>query len=90
MKNFATRDLYLASTLVTLKFSLLGIDYQIEGDKMNPVGYFRFDDTPELQDIRLKYNQGNLLVEPKAYITALKSLKSEIINLYRNPHLSRF
>ena len=90
MKNFATRDLYLASTLVTLKFSLLGIDYQIEGDKMNPVGYFKFEDTPELQEVRLKYNQGNLLVEPKAYITSLKSLKSEIINLYRNPHLSRF
>ena len=87
-KIFSTRDLYLASTLVTLKFYLTGIDYQIEGDKTQPVGYFKFEDTPSLQEAKSKYTQGLLSVEPKSFVTNLKSLKSEIVNIYKNPHMS--
>ncbi|MFA6325215.1 MAG: hypothetical protein WCX46_03250 [Candidatus Paceibacterota bacterium] len=87
MKIFSTRDIYLASTLVTLKFYLTGIDYQIEGDKNQPVGYFKFEDCDAIQEARSKYNQGLLSVEPKTFVTNLKSLKSEIVNIYRNPHL---
>jgi hypothetical protein len=85
---FSTRDLYLATTLVCLRFYLVGIDYQIEGDRNNPVGYFKFEDCPEIQEARNRYNQGLLLVEPKLFVTNLKSLKSEIINIYKNPHLA--
>ena len=42
-KVFSTRDLYLASTLVTLHYELLGIDYQVEGIKPKPIGYFKFE-----------------------------------------------
>ena len=84
-KVFSTRDLYLATTLVTLKFYLLGLDYVIEGSKNLPIGYFKFEDTPELQETKSKYVQGLLTVEPKTYITNLKSLKSEIVNANQNP-----
>ena len=83
---FSTRDLYLASTLVTLKFALLGIDYQVEGIKPKPVGYFRFEDTPELHETRSKYNQSMLLVEPKLYMSNLQSLKAEVVNMFQNPN----
>jgi len=83
---FSTRDLYLASTLVTLKFQLLGINYQIEGIKPRPIGYFDFENTPELCEARRKYNQGLVLVEPKMFISNLQSLKSEVVNMFQNPN----
>lgn len=83
---FSTRDLYLAATLVSLKFYLTGIDYQIEGDRNQPVGYFKFEDTPAIREAKAKYTQGLLSVEPKNFVTNLKSLKSEIVNMYKNPH----
>ncbi len=83
---FSTRDLYLATTLVTLKFFSTGLDFVIEGNKNSPVGYFLFENTPELQEAKNKYDQGMILVEPKIFITNLKSLKSNIVNIYNNPH----
>lgn len=83
---FSTRDLYLAATLVSLKFYLTGIDYQIEGEKNLPIGYFKFENTKEIQEAKSKYTQGMLMIEPKSFITNLKSLKSEIVNIYKNPH----
>lgn len=82
---FSTRDLYLAVTLITMKFVMLSIDYQIEGDRNMPVGYFNFEDTDGLRETERKYRQGELLVEPKAFITNLRTLKSEINNIYKGP-----
>ena len=87
-KIFSTRDIYLASTLVSLKFFLTGIDYQIEGNKNMPIGYFKFENTPEIRLAKSKFVQGLLLVEPKLFVTNLKSLKSEIVNIYKNPHMA--
>lgn len=84
--QFSTRDLYLASTLVTLRFKLLKIDYQVEGIKPKPIGYFVFEETPELREIRSQYNQSMLLVEPKLYISNLQSLKAEVVNMFQNPN----
>ena len=83
---FSTRDLYLAATLVTLKFFLTGVDFQYEGDKNQPIGYFKFEDTPQIQEAKAKFMQGLLSVEPKLFITNLKSLKSEVMNIQKNPH----
>lgn len=85
---FSTRDLYLAATLVSLKFYLTGIDYQLEGDKNQPIGYFKFQNSPAIQEAKSKYTQGLLSVEPKSFVTNLKSLKSEIVNIYKNPHIN--
>lgn len=83
---FSTRDLYLAATLVTLKHFLTGMDFQIEGEKNAMVGYFKFEDTPEIQEAYSRYRQGLLLVEPKMFVTNLKSLKSDVVNIQKNPH----
>jgi hypothetical protein len=84
-KEFSTRDLYLAATLITLKFPIIGIDYQIEGTKSNPVGYFKFEDTDTLQKTRLLFTQAMLTVEPKLFVTNMHSLKAEVANTFRNP-----
>jgi hypothetical protein len=83
---FSTRDLTLASTLVTLKFLMIGIDFQIEGGQKRPVGYFKFDATPELDATRRRYSQGLLSVEPKIFMTNLHGLKAEVENIYKSPH----
>ena len=85
-KIFATRDLYLASTLVTMKFPLLSIDFQVEGLKPKPIGYFNFEETPELLEARSQYNQSNLSVEPKLFISNMQSLKAEVVNMFQNPN----
>lgn len=84
-KIYSTRDLYLATTLITLKFYMVGVDYQIEPHKDAPVAYFNFNDTPELRDIERKYIQSLLSVEPKQFITNFRSLKAEIKNYYDSP-----
>lgn len=77
---FSTRDLPLAATLVSLKFFMLGVDYQLEGQKNNPVGYFKFNDSPELQEAKMKFSQGMLAIEPKLFVTNMHSLKAEVVN----------
>lgn len=87
---FSTRDLYLAATLITLKFPLTGIDYQIIGSKSKPIGYFKFDDTVKLREARQKYTQSLLMVEPKLFVTNMHSLKAEVTNAFTNPHNRTF
>ncbi len=83
---FSTRDLYLAATLVTLKFMMIGIDYQQEGMKNRPVGFFKFENSERLMDAKNKYTQGLLNVEPRSFVTNLNGLKAEVIGALTNPH----
>jgi hypothetical protein len=85
---FSTRDLYLASALVSLKFQLIGIDFQFEGTKNLPIGYFKFENSANLERTRLLYAQGMVMVEPKMYITNMRSLKAEVSNATSNPNRS--
>jgi hypothetical protein len=87
---FSTRDLTLAATLMTLKFPMLAIDFQIEGTKSQPVGYFKFEDTQALKDARRKYMQSLLVVEPRQFMTNVHALKAEVMNYFKNPHLRSF
>lgn len=87
---FSTRDLTMAATFITLKFPLTGIDYQIEGTKETPVGYFKFEDTAQLKEARKKYTQSLLAVEPKLFMTNVHSLKAEVTNAFKNPHNRAF
>ncbi len=87
---YSTRDLTLAATLMTLKFPMKGIDYQIVGSKNNPVGYFKFEDTTELEEARMKFMQALLSVEPKAFMTNVHSLKAEVVGAFNNPHKKLF
>ena len=83
---FSTRDLTLAATLVSHKFLMIGLDFQIEGGQRKPVGYFKFEKTAELEDVRRRYSQGLLTVEPKLFMTQIHGLKAEVENVYKNPH----
>jgi hypothetical protein len=87
---FSTRDLTEAATLVTLKFPLTGIDYQIEGSKPNPIGYFKFEASDRLKEARQKYTQSLITVEPKQFMTNVHALKAEVTNAFRNPHSRAF
>ena len=84
-KKFTTRDLTMASTLITLKFFMVNIDYQHEGERPFPVAYFNFKDTPELHDTINKYRQGQLGVEPRTFANNVRELKAEITNHRQKP-----
>ena len=84
-KIFSTRDLTLAATLVSHKFMMVGVDLQIEGGQKRPVGYFKFENTDELNDTRKRYSQGLLSIEPKMFMTNVHALKAEVENHYRSP-----
>lgn len=85
---YSTKDLYLASTLITLKFYMIGIDYQVEGMKNQPIGYFKFDDTAQLRDARQKYMQGLIQIDPREFVQNMHMLKAEVQNMTLNPHNS--
>ena len=87
---FSTRDLTLAATLISLKFPMTGIDYQIEGSRPQPVGYFKFEDGQRLKDARQKYTQSLLSIEPKLFMTNIHGLKAEVTNAFKNPHHRAF
>lgn len=84
-KKFSTRDIYLASTLITLHFLHVDTEYQFEGLKTKAIGYFNFIESDELREARNKYNQGLVLVEPRAFMNNLQSLKAEVTNFIYNP-----
>ena len=85
---YSTRDLALASTLITLKFYMKGMDYQIEGVKNRPIGWFKFEDTEEIREAHQKYMQGLLLVDPREFVSNMHMLKAEVENTLLNPHRS--
>lgn len=84
-ENFSTRDLYLAATLITLKFPMINVSFQIEGVRQKPVGYFEFENTVNLRDAKQKYLSGLLMVEPKSFVNSMHSLKAEVVNFFQNP-----
>lgn len=83
---FSTRDLYLAATLITLKFPMIGIDYQIIGAREKIVGYFKFENTTALTEARRKFMSSLLQVEPQAFVTAMHSLKADVAGAFTNPN----
>lgn len=83
---FSTRDLNMAAVLMTLRFPLLGIDYQIEGTKSRPIGYFKFEQSPAIEDAKRRYLQSTIMVVPQSYDQAKEALKSEVCNFRLNPN----
>lgn len=86
---YSTKDISLAASLMSLKFLMVGIDYQIEGMKNLPVGYFKFENTEKLQDTIRKYMQSMLMIEPRNFMSNIKTLKSEVQSIKDNPHSQR-
>jgi hypothetical protein len=88
-ETFSTRDLYLAATLMTLGFGIISVDYQVEGTRNMPVGYFNFEDSPEIKSAEQKYFQGSLAIEPRTFVTNLRGLKAQISNVYKGPRVDQ-
>ena len=87
MKNqkvFTTRDLYMAASLISLKFFMQGVDYQVEGDKT--VGYFNFEDNEKLREAIHKFRQRMLVIEPNTLFASMRELKSEVTTRYKRPN----
>lgn len=63
-----------------------GIDYQFEGDRNKPVGYFNFQRDEGLGEAIQKYRQGQCMVDAKSVFANMKSLLAEINNVLKNPH----
>lgn len=85
-KIFVTRDLNLAATLITLKFPILGIDYQVEGERQRPVGYFNFNESDELLNAEKQFWARALNVEPREFVDNLRGIKTQLSNTYKSPH----
>jgi len=81
-ENFSTRDIYLASVLLSLKFSLASIDHQVEGFRPTAVGYFNFVQTPELYEVEKKYWARKIALEPVKFIDNLYRLKAEVTGTF--------
>ncbi len=82
---FVTRELDLASALVSLKFFTTNITFQIEGEKGKKRGYFEFENTPELKDTIRKFWKDELLVNPRAFAAEEKVLKRRVFNINNSP-----
>ena len=80
-----TRDLYLASTLIVMGFPMQNIVYQYEGTRSQPVGYFQFDRTKDLEAADKAYWAGKTSVEPRAFVMAMRGLKSQTASAYKSP-----
>jgi len=82
---YTTRDLYLGATLITLGFKIIGVDFQVEGNRSLPVGYFNFENSKELQEAEQAYWRGAIAIDPRIFITNMKGLKSQVNNVYKSP-----
>jgi len=83
---YSTRDINLAAVLMTNDCFMANIDFQIEGNEGKKVGYFMFEKTPELEEVERNYWHRKILVEPREFILNLRSLKSQVTSIYKNPH----
>ena len=84
-KLYTTRDLYLAATLMTLGFKLSGVDFQVEGVRSSPVGYFNFENSEDLRDAEQSFWRGSIAIDPRLFITNMKGLKSQVNSVYKSP-----
>ena len=84
--TYSTRDLNLAATLITLRFELTGVDYQTEGVRPRPVGYFNFEDSKELQKAIKDFWARKLALEPIDFAGNIRGLKAQINTIYKSPH----
>lgn len=84
-KFFSTRDLGLATTLVTNGFQVSMIDFQYEGQRRLPVGYFSFVDTPDMRQVEHDFWIGACRVDPRTFLVNMRSLKSQVVGKERSP-----
>lgn len=78
---FNTRDIYLASLLVTLGHELVDITFQLDGRSSRTVGIFQFESNEEVLSIEKQYlNNKELTFSPSRYVANFKNLKAKVNN----------
>jgi len=89
-KMFVSKDITLVATLITLEFRVESTDFQYEGDKPRPVGYFTFKETPQLLKAKDDFWQKRLSVEPISFMTTIRSIKAQLASVYKAPYYHDF
>lgn len=85
-KLYSTRDITLATSLNLHDFEMVNIDFQYEGDMPRPVGYFIYTESEELKKFEKDFFAKRIIVEPLAFSSTLRGLKSQLNNQYKGPH----
>ncbi len=75
--TYKTKDIVLASTLVTLKFPVVSHEIEYLGSRPSNYTYFIFEDSPRLQDAIKKIENKLVVVEPYALCGNMRMLKSQ-------------
>jgi hypothetical protein len=83
--NFVTRDLGLASTLLSYGHAIVQVELQFEGMRGRPTGYWAFADTPDLQKIVRDYWAGTCRVDPRAFLSNMRDLKKMVVSMEKAP-----
>ena len=92
-KKYVVKDLYLASALLTIKLPIVEMNIQHESKKdyftgvTKPIaiGYFTFENSPELTTAINMYLNREMRLEPIEYFTNVRHLKSQVMTASNNP-----
>lgn len=82
---YTTRDITEACAMLTLGFFVERVDSQLEGNRIQPVCYFNFFQTPQLSEALTKFRRKEVMVEPQEFMSNLRSLKAYTTNVYKSP-----
>jgi hypothetical protein len=85
-EHYTTCDINLATTLITLKYLMEGVDYAYEGEKNRPTAFFKFTNSEDLDRTVMEYGQGRLAVEPKMFMSNYRYIRAYITEKFRNPN----
>lgn len=92
-KTYIVKDLYLAAALITIKLPIVEMNIQHESKKdystgvMKPmaIGYFTFENSPELTTAVNMYLNREMRIEPVEYFTNVRHLKSQVMTAAKSP-----
>lgn len=83
---YSTRDLTLAAALMVNGFKIAGLAFQIEGVTPREIAYFSFEETTTLTEAIGKYLRSELKVEPRAFMSNVRTLKAECVGNSKSPY----
>jgi hypothetical protein len=78
--QYKTKDMVLASTLISLHFPVVDFEIEYAGSRPNNYTFFLFDDSPRLQDAISKITNKMVVVEPYLFHSNMRMLKSQCRN----------
>lgn len=76
--EYSTNDTYFASTLIALGTPLQDVQVMLEEPGGKPIVFFYFDNDGSIDNIKRRYELGNLRVNAKALAMAIKEQKKRV------------